>query len=81
MLKAGGAVGPAVLVAWLGSLGYVANQAQNAAVLNALNMSMSWIPGALSIICGLAFLIFHNMDGKMHREIVAELEKRRGIGA
>lgn len=79
MLKAGGAVGPAVLLAWLDGLGYVANQAQNDAVLNALNMSMSWLPAILCIVVGLAFIFFYDLDEKKHGEIIKELERRRGI--
>ena len=78
MLKAGGAVGPAVLLVWLDSLGYVANQAQNASVLNALNMGISFIPAVLLLLVALNFLIFYDMDSKKHAEIVKELECRRG---
>ena len=77
MLKAGGALGPAALLVWLDSLGYVANQAQNDAVLNALNMGMSFIPAVLLILVALNFLIFYDMDSKKHAEIVKELEHRR----
>ena len=78
MLKAGGAVGPAVLLVWLDSLGYVANQAQNASVLNALNIGISFIPAVLLLLVALNFLIFYDMDSKKHAEIVKELECRRG---
>lgn len=79
MLKAGGAVGPAVLIAWLDALGYVPNMAQNASVLNALNLSMSIIPAVLCVICAIGYLLVYDMDSQKHSEIVNELEKRRGI--
>lgn len=79
MLKFGGAVGPAVLMAWIGKLGYIANQPQNDAVRNALNLSMSIVPAVLAVVAAAAFFIFHDMDEKKHKEIVDELERRRGI--
>ena len=79
MLKAGGAVGPAILIAWLDALGYVPNITQNASVLTALNLSMSIIPAILCVICAIGYLLVYDMDSKKHSEIVNELEKRRGI--
>ena len=79
MLKAGGAVGPAILIAWLDALGYVPNMVQNASVLNALNLSMSIIPAVLCVICAIGYLLVYDMDSQKHSEIVNELEKRRGI--
>lgn len=79
MLKAGGALGPAVLLIWLDKLGYVANQPQSTTVLNALNMGMSFIPGGLLLLVALNFLIFYDMDSKKHAEILAELERRRNL--
>lgn len=80
MLKAGGAVGPALLLAWLDGLGYAPNVAQNAAVLNALNLSMSLIPAGLCLLCALGYLFIYDLDGDKHAAIVSELERRRGLG-
>ena len=79
MLKAGGAVGPALLVAWIGVLGYVPDQAQNADVLFALNFGCTALCGILCLICALGYFLVYDMDGKKHAEIVKELERRRGI--
>lgn len=81
MLNIGGAVGPAVLIAWLDNLGYVPNVAQNASVLNALNLFMSFVPAALCLINAVGYFAVYNMDSKKHAEIVKELERRRGITA
>ncbi|MCD8363209.1 MAG: glycoside-pentoside-hexuronide (GPH):cation symporter [Lachnospiraceae bacterium] len=81
MLKAGGAVGPAVFLGLLGMFGYVPGGVQNATVLTLLNMGMSIIPAVLSGIAALAFLAFYDMDEKKHSTIITELEKRRGITA
>lgn len=75
MLKAGGAVGPAILIAWLDALGYVPNIAQNASVLTALNLSMSIIPAILCVICAIGYLLVYDMGGQKHSEIVIELKK------
>lgn len=75
-MKAGGAVGPAVFLAVLDKLGYVANQAQNAAVMTALNFGMSFLPGILLLIIAFIFLKFYDMDEKKHKEIVQAIEQR-----
>lgn len=79
MLKAGGAVGPAILLAWLDGLGYTPNVAQNGAVLNALNLSMSVIPCVMCVAVALAFLFVYDLDSNKHTQIIKELEQRRGI--
>ena len=75
-LKAGGAVGPAVMLAVINALGYTANEQQNQAVMNALNISMSFLPAVLLLIIGVTFWLWYDMDEQKHKEIVLTLEKR-----
>lgn len=75
-LKAGGAVGPAIMLAILGAMGYVANQVQNATVLTFLNMCISVIPAVCCIVIVLLYCLW-DMTAERHEEIRVELEKRR----
>lgn len=76
MMKAGGAVGPAILLAVIGTLGYTPNVGQNATVLNMLSASISIVPAACCALI-VVFYMFYNMDSKKHEEIRVELERRR----
>ena len=75
-LKAGGAVGPAVMLAVINSLAYAVNVHQNQAVMNALNISMSFLPAVLLLIIGVTFWFGYDMDEKKHKEIVRVIEER-----
>ncbi len=75
MMKAGGAIGPAVLLLWIDNLGYVANTVQNAGVLGALNFSITLLPAILMAVTAIMFL-FYNLNEKRQMEIRAELDQR-----
>ena len=76
-LKAGGAIGPAVLLGILNHLGYVANQEQNAAVMSALNFSMSFLPAILLFVVAIVFLKFYDMDEKKHKQLIQAIRLQR----
>jgi Na+/melibiose symporter-like transporter len=75
-LKAGGAIGPAVLLAAIGYFGYVPNIAQNASVLTALRVSISIVPGICCLLVALLYAAW-DMNDEKHDEIRRELERRR----
>ena len=74
--KAGGAVMPAIGVAVLGALNYVAKGNQTPEVLTAINCFISLIPGIISVINGVLYL-FYPISTAKHKEIIAELIQRR----
>ncbi len=74
--KAGGAVMPAIGVAVLGTLNYVAKGTQTPEVLRAINCFISLIPGVISIINGVLYL-FYPISTEKHKEIISELIARR----
>lgn len=76
MMKAGGAAGPAILVAWMGSAGYIANAVQNENVLNIMNIGVNLIP-CICCLCIVVFGLCFNLPQKKHEEILAELARRR----
>lgn len=76
MLKFGGAVGPSVCVALLGTLGYVPNAVQNSQVLFAMHGFITFLPAVVGALILILFS-FYNLDEKKHKEILGELEKRR----
>lgn len=76
MMKAGGAVGPAILVAWMGAVGYVANAVQTEAVLFVLRFGINILVGICCIgicILGLQF----DLTPDKHAKVLSELENRR----
>ena len=76
MMKAGGAVGPAILVAWMGAEGYVANAVQTESVLFVLRFGINIVVGVCCVgICllGLRF----DLTPEKHGKILEELESRR----
>ena len=77
-LKAGGAIGPAVMLAWINGLGYTPNVVQNASVLNALNMCISLLPAVCCALIAILYF-FWDMDVSKHDEIRLELERRRQV--
>ncbi len=76
MLKVGGAVGPAILIAWLGRLGYAPNAAQSPEVLNALNLGVNVVTGALFTLLIIMY-VFYDLTPEKHEKIRIELERRR----
>jgi Na+/melibiose symporter-like transporter len=75
MLKTGGAVGPAIMLAVINSLGYVPNETQNPAVLTVLRASISLVVTACCLFSVIVFA-FYNMDEKKHAQIRAEIDQR-----
>ena len=76
-MKTGGAVGPAVLIAIMGQLGYAANGVQNAQVLTVINASISLLPCVLYIIMAVLLFTLYDLNEEKHQIIVNELDKRR----
>lgn len=72
------AIGTALLAGLLGKFGYVANQAQNPAVLSVMKHCFSTIPGILWIVTAVV-LFFYRLNKKRYNEIVEELKNgKRG---
>ena len=63
----------ALLAALLGKYGYVANQAQNSAVLSIMKHSFTTIPGILWIVTAVV-LFFYRLNRKRYNEIVEDLK-------
>ena len=77
--KIGMAIGTSVLAGVLGSLGYIANQKQNPAVLAVIKHSFTTIPGILWIITA-AVLYFYRLNKKAYNQIVQEIHDRKERG-
>ncbi len=73
--KLGMAICTAVIGWVLAAYGYVANEAQNEGVLNAINYSMNMVVGIILII-GAVALYFYNIDKKTYSEMLGEVERR-----
>lgn len=71
--KIGMAIGTALLAALLGKYGYVANRAQNSAVLSIMKHSFTTIPGILWIVTAVV-LFFYRLNRKRYNEIVEDLK-------
>ena len=65
--KIGMAIGTALLAALLGKYGYVANQAQNPAVLSIMRHSFTTIPGILWIVTAIV-LFFYRLNKKRYNK-------------
>lgn len=76
--KAGGAVMPAIGAAVLAGMNYVANGTQTPQVLTTINQFVTLIPGILSILNGLLYLIYP-ISTDSHKKILSELIRRREI--
>jgi sugar (glycoside-pentoside-hexuronide) transporter len=76
MMKAGGAVGPAILVAWMGAAGYVANAVQTSEVLFVFRFGINVIVGICCIILFVLGLFF-DLTPEKHEKVRKELERRR----
>lgn len=72
------AIGTSVLAGVLGSLGYMANQQQNPAVLAVMKHSFTTVPGILWIVTA-GVLYFHRLNRKAYNKIVQEIQERKEI--
>ena len=70
------AIGTSVLAGVLGSLGYMANQQQNSAVLAVMKHSFTTVPGILWIVTA-AVLYFYRLNRKAYNKIVQEIQERK----
>lgn len=70
------AIGTSVLAGVLGSLGYMANQQQNPAVLAVMKHSFTTVPGILWIVTA-GVLYFYRLNRKAYNKIVQEIQERK----
>lgn len=75
--KFGMAIGTSALAGVLSSLGFVANQAQDAAVQSAIHHAFSTIPGVLWLLTA-AVLCFYQINKRSYHNIISELSKKKG---
>jgi len=79
--KAGSAFGTAIPAFVLDKTGYVANAAQTATAARGILFANIHIPSLLTFVAFLVFIFGYNLtDGKV-REVVEELNRRRGAAA
>ena len=74
--KAGFSLGGALVMAILGSMGFVANEMQDAGSIMGIRISLSIIP-AIVALAGAILLFFYNLDEKTVKKIEAELAERK----
>lgn len=75
-LKAGGAIGPAVMLLLLDKVGFMPNAVNQAqAVINVMSGSMSWMPFVTAMVACVA-LAFYNMDEKKLVSIREALQQK-----
>lgn len=77
--KIGMAIGTSALAAVLGSLGYMANQQQNPAVVAVMKHSFTTIPGILWMVTA-GVLYFYRLNRKSYNKIVQEIQERKNNG-
>lgn len=77
--KIGMAIGTSVLAGILGSLGYMANQQQNPAVLAVMKHSFTTVPGILWIVTA-GVLYFYRLNRKAYNRIAQEIQERKESG-
>lgn len=76
--KVGMAIGTALLAGVLGKFGYVANEAQNSAVLSVMKHAFTTIPGVFWIVTAVV-LFFYRLNKKRYNEIMEDLKQgKRG---
>jgi glycoside/pentoside/hexuronide:cation symporter, GPH family len=75
--KLGWAFGSWLTAKILQSTGYVADQVQNADVLNGLKAMMSVIPVGVGIIALIILIFFYKLDEKTMANVKTELDERR----
>ena len=73
------AIGTSVLAGVLGSMGYIANQQQNGAVVSVIKHSFTTVPGVLWMITA-AVLYFYRLNKRAYNQIVQEIQERKGNG-
>lgn len=73
-LKTGGAIGPALIIFIIDSLGFVPNAVQNQNVLNVLSGSISILLAICAAIAIIAFL-FYDLDDKKLADIRSEIDR------
>ncbi len=71
------AIGTSALAGVLGSMGYIANQQQNPAVVAVIKHSFTTVPGVLWIVTA-AVLYFYRLNKKAYNKIVQEIQERKG---
>ncbi len=76
--KIGMAIGTSALAGVLGSMGYKANQQQNAAVLSVIKHSFTTVPGVLWIVTA-GVLYFYRLNKKSYIKIVQEIQDRKAV--
>ena len=75
MMKAGGAISPALLALLMSTVGYVPNASQNATTLNLMASMVSWVPAALCLLAAI-LILFYKLDSKTHAKILKEINER-----
>lgn len=78
MMKAGGAVGPAILIAWMGMAGFVANEVQAESVLFVLRFGINIAVGLCCIAICLLGLVY-DLTPEKHAKVLNELRRRRAV--
>ncbi len=74
--KIGMAIGTSVLAGVLSSLGYMANQQQNPAVLAVMKHSFTTVPGILWVVTA-GVLYFYRLNRKAYNKIVQEIQEKK----
>ena len=75
MMKAGGAISPALLALLMSTVGYVPNASQNATTLNLMASMVSWVPAALCLLAAI-LILFYKLDSKTHAKSLKEINER-----
>lgn len=76
MMKLGGALAPALLLALLAATGYTEGApTQSAPALGTMNLVMNLLPALLCLISFILFY-FYKLDDTMHKQIISDLKKR-----
>ena len=74
-LKIGMAIGVTGVGLLMAATGYIANQTQNGATLNAINLMFSIVPGVLSIVTAI-LMKFYPIDQKTYDGVLKELAEK-----
>jgi GPH family glycoside/pentoside/hexuronide:cation symporter len=74
-LKVGMAIGTTGVGLIMAATGFIANQAQNAATLNGINIMFSLLPGILSIVTAI-LMKFYPIDQKTYDDILVQLQAK-----
>jgi GPH family glycoside/pentoside/hexuronide:cation symporter len=74
--KAGAALGGAVAAYVMGASGYVANAVQTTEAMDGIRLLMGVVPAVMGLMTA-GFGLFYRIDGKMEKEMTADLIHRR----